>query len=293
MPLACRVQWSLVDHTGDTVKQSQRRVTSPATVIQPCLLRTRSKMFRRLKYSLTAPRRTRRSSRFFIVVSFNSASCLRLGDLAQRCLGQPVDLPALWPSAVVIPRPPSTAVHFQSVERRVQRNLEGIRVGSREMWKICRRPSCTSSYQGRMYILIATESSRNPVKKAAKVWSGFAVTFSFRNVFFCTFLIIKVFESALLRLPCAPGKFEMSRQCREDDGDGGGTAICTKVPRESTDDNPTRRHTRSSLPALDLEYVFFVTQRKKRKASNSEARRHLPAVPWSLPERFCSALLEN
>ena len=36
--------------------------------------------------------------------------------------------------------------------------------------------------------------------------------------------------------------------------------------------------------------VFFVTQRKKRTAA--EATRHLPAVPWSLPQRFCSALLE-
>ena len=52
------------------------------------------------------------------------------------------------------------------------------------IWKISRRPSSTSSYQGNMYILIATESARNPVKKGAKVWSGFAVTFSFRNVFF-------------------------------------------------------------------------------------------------------------
>ena len=30
------------------------------------------------------------------------------------------------PSAAVIPRRRSTAVHFQSVERRVQRNLEGL-----------------------------------------------------------------------------------------------------------------------------------------------------------------------
>ena len=56
-------------------------------------------------------------------------------------------------------------------------------VGNRDLWKISRRPSSTSSYQGNMYILIATESARNPVKKGAKVWSGFAVTFSFRNVF--------------------------------------------------------------------------------------------------------------
>ena len=59
-------------------------------------------------------------------VSFYSASCLSLGDLVQRCLGQPVDLLAPWPSAAVIPRRWSTAVHFRSVKRRVQRNLEGL-----------------------------------------------------------------------------------------------------------------------------------------------------------------------
>ena len=63
---------------------------------------------------------------FFLFVSFHSASCLSLGDLVQRCLGQPVDVLAPWPSAAVIPRRRSTAVHFQSVERRVQRNLEGL-----------------------------------------------------------------------------------------------------------------------------------------------------------------------
>ena len=125
MRLACRVQWSWVDRAGDTVKQSQRRVTSP-TVIEACLLTNRSKMFRQhLKCSLTASRRAGTSSGFFLV-SFNSTSCLSLGDLVQRCLGQPVDLLAPWPSATVIPRRRSTAVHFQSVERRVQRNLEGL-----------------------------------------------------------------------------------------------------------------------------------------------------------------------
>ena len=44
----------------------------------------------------------------------------------QRCLGQPLDLLAPSPSAAVIPRRRSTAVHCQSVERRVQRNLEGL-----------------------------------------------------------------------------------------------------------------------------------------------------------------------
>ena len=117
MSQACRVHGSWVDRTGDTVtvKQSQRRVTSPT-----------SKMFRQhLKCSLTAPRRAGTSFGFFFV-SFYSASCLSLGDLVQRCLGQPVDVQAPWPSAAVIPRRRLTAVHFQSVERRVQRNLGGL-----------------------------------------------------------------------------------------------------------------------------------------------------------------------
>ena len=65
----------------------------------------------------------------FFFVSFYSASCLSLGDLVQRCLGPLVDLLGPWPSAAVIPRRRSTAgsaVHFQSVERRVQRNFEGL-----------------------------------------------------------------------------------------------------------------------------------------------------------------------
>ena len=95
-------------------------------VIEACLLTTRSKMFRQhLKCSLTAPRRAGTSSGF-LFVSFYSASYLSLGDLVQRSLGQPVDLLAPWPSAALIPRRRSTAVHFQSVERRVQRNLEGL-----------------------------------------------------------------------------------------------------------------------------------------------------------------------
>ena len=82
MSLACCVHWSWVDRTGDTVKQSQRRVTSPT-----------SKMFRqhlKCTCSLTAPRRAGTSFGFFFV-SFYSASFLSLGDLVQRCLGQPVD----------------------------------------------------------------------------------------------------------------------------------------------------------------------------------------------------------
>ena len=77
----------------------------------------------------------------------------------------------------------------------------------------------------------------------------------------------------------------MSWHCREDDDDGGGPP--TQVSRESIDDNPTGVG-RPGRPCLrwTSRNVFFVTQRKKRKAA--EAMRHLPAVPWSLPQQFCS-----
>ena len=103
-----------------------------------------------------------------------------------------------------------------------------------------------------------------PCKKGRESLIWFCSHFQFQErVLFCTFLIIKVFESTLLRLPCAPGKFEMSWHCREDDDDGGGPP--TKVPRESIDDNPTRRHTRSSLPALYLEKCLLCDSKKKNE----------------------------
>ena len=68
MSCRCLVAFSdrdSVDRTTDTVKQSQRRVTS-RTVFEACLLTTRSKTFRQhLKCSLTAPRRAGTSSGFF------------------------------------------------------------------------------------------------------------------------------------------------------------------------------------------------------------------------------------
>ena len=77
MSLACRVHWSWVDRTGDTVKQSQRRVTSPT-----------SKMFRHLKCSLTAPRRAGTSFGFFFFVCFFSLSQLsELGRLGTALSG--------------------------------------------------------------------------------------------------------------------------------------------------------------------------------------------------------------
>ena len=57
------------------------------------------------------------ASDFFLFVSFHSASCLSLGDLVQRCLGQPVDVLAPWPSAAVIPRRRSTAARSFSICR--------------------------------------------------------------------------------------------------------------------------------------------------------------------------------
>ena len=56
----------------------------------------------------------------------------------------------------------------------------------------------------------------------------------------------------------------------------------TKTPLVGIPGRPCLRWTSRS--------VFFVTQRKKRKAA--EATRHLPAVPWSLHQRFCSTLLQ-
>ena len=139
----------------------------------------------------------------------------------------------------------------------------------RDIWKISLRPLNPSSYQGNMYILIATESARNTVKEASKVWSGFAFTFSFRNVFFLHLSDHQTVRIALLRLPCAPGKFEMSRHCRdstEDDDDGGDPA--TKVPRESIDDHSTRRQTTVGPPCLcwTSRNVFFVIRINKTRS---------------------------
>ena len=62
-------------------------------------------------------------------VSFYSASCLSVGDLVQRFLGQLASRLACamtFSGCDTLPTRRSTAVHFQSVERRVQRNLEGL-----------------------------------------------------------------------------------------------------------------------------------------------------------------------
>ena len=48
---------------------------------------------------------------------------------------------------------------------------------------------------------------------------------------------------------------------------------------------------RPCLPWTSRNVLNLWLKEKKRKAA--EATRHLPAVPWSLPQRFCSALLEH
>ena len=142
-PLACRVhtvQWSWEDRTaaGDTVKQSQRRLTSPTpansnryeAADRGMFVDARSKMFRQhLKCSLTEKlhQDVQEQAPDFFFASFYSASCLTLGVLVQRCLGQPVDLLSrhdlqrLWYLANC-----RLLFIFRYVERRVQRNLEGL-----------------------------------------------------------------------------------------------------------------------------------------------------------------------
>ena len=98
------------------------------SVIEACLLTTRSKMFRQhLKCSLTAPRRAGTSSGFFCFFLLSQLSePWRLGTalsgpasrLASAMTFSGCDTSPTWRQ--------STAVHFQSVERRVQRNLEGL-----------------------------------------------------------------------------------------------------------------------------------------------------------------------
>ena len=82
---------------------------------------------------------------------------------------------------------------------------------------------------------------------------------------FCTFLIIKVFESTLLRLPCSPGKYEMSRHCREDDDDGGGPLLLPKSLENRSTTAPLVGIPGRPCLRWTSRNVFFVTQRKKNE----------------------------
>ena len=106
----------------------------------------RSKMFRQhLKCSLTAKlhQDVQEQAPDFFFVSFYSASCLTLGVLVQRCLGQPFDLLARHDQRLWYLANCRLLFIFRSVERRVHRNLEG-RVGERSLgWTDCRAATPT------------------------------------------------------------------------------------------------------------------------------------------------------
>ena len=142
MSLACRVHWSWADRTGDTVKPSQRRVTSPT-----------SKMFRQhLKCSLTAPRRAGTSFGFFCFFLLSQLS--EPGRLGTALSGPASRLASAMTFSGCDTSPTvdccsfsicrwSTALHFQSVERRVQRNLEGLANVSLDELPGCRAATLT------------------------------------------------------------------------------------------------------------------------------------------------------
>ena len=131
-----------------------------------------------------------------------------------------------------------------------------------------------------------------PCKKGRENLIWFCSHFQFQErVLFAPFWSSKCSNRPCSGFLALQGSLKCHGNAVKDDDDGGGPA--TKVPRESIDDTtgPTRRYTRSSLPALDLEKCLLCDS-KKKKRKGAEAKRHLPAVPWSLPQRFCSALLE-
>ena len=146
MPLACRVHGTVIVsrshrwHSCSQTKSKTRDEPNTATVIrcmEACLLTTRSKMFRQHQNVAWLHQDMQEQTPDFFV-SFYSASCLSLGDLVQRCLGQPVDLLAPWPSAAVIPRRPSTAVHFQSAANAESRGTwKGWRTFAWMNWLSC------------------------------------------------------------------------------------------------------------------------------------------------------------
>ena len=96
-----------------------------------------------------------------------------------------------------------------------------------------------------------------PCKEGRESLIWFCSHFQFQErVLFAPFWSSKCSNSIdLAQASLSPGKFEMSPHCREDDDDGGDSA--TKVPRESIDDNPTRRYTTQLFYAWDA--ISFTT----------------------------------
>ena len=98
MPLACRVGYAvIVRRSHRWHSQTKSKARDNPTVIEACLLTTRSKMFRQhLKCSLTAPWRAGTSFGIFFCFTPPAVWAWET-SLVQRCLGQPVDLLAPWP----------------------------------------------------------------------------------------------------------------------------------------------------------------------------------------------------
>ena len=102
-----------------------------ARVIEVCWRPDPTEMLRQhLKCNLTAPRRAGTSSGYFFLVLFTQPGFLftqsEPGRLGTALSGPASRLVCAMTFSGYDPRQLSTAVHFQSVERRVQRNLEGL-----------------------------------------------------------------------------------------------------------------------------------------------------------------------
>ena len=120
MSLACRVHWSWVDRTGagDTVKQSPRRVTRPQYPKCSDNIKNVAWLHQDVQ---------EQASDFFFFVCFFSLSQLSEPGRLGTALSGPAGRRA---SAMTLSRcdtsPTVDCCSFQSVERRVQRNLEGL-----------------------------------------------------------------------------------------------------------------------------------------------------------------------
>ena len=136
------LKWSWVDRTGDTVKQSERCVTSP-TVIEACLLTTRSKMFRQhLKCSLTAPKRAGTSSGFFCCCFFLLSQLSDPGRLATALCGPASRLASAMTFSGCDTSPTVDCCSFSIC--RTQSPEELGRVGERSLgWTDCRAATLT------------------------------------------------------------------------------------------------------------------------------------------------------
>ena len=103
-----------------------------------------------------------------------------------------------------------------------------------------------------------------PCKKGRESLIWFCSHFQFQErVLFAPFWSSKCSNRPCSGFLALQGSLKCHGIAVKDDDDGGGPA--TKVPRESIDDNPTRRYTRSSSPALDLKKCLLCDSKKKNE----------------------------